>query len=279
MAEPRARVAAESAARAAARSGLDVRVLDGLSEVRACERLLRDVWGGSAPMPADLIQGMVDAGSYVAGAFDGDVLLGAAAGFWGPPDEPVMHSHIAGVSAAGRGRDVGYALKLHQRAHALAHGVDTIVWTYDPLVARNAHFNLRKLGARPAAYRENHYGDLPDDLNLGGHSDRFLLRWDLAEPAAVAACDAREPLVATAASALLAIGPTGAPARRTGTVAGAALVAVPGDIESLRRSDPALAAQWRAATREVLAGLFDAGGRVVDFDRAAGGYVVEEGPR
>ena len=77
------------------------------------------------------------------------------------------------------GRAVGTAIKLHQRDWALAHGGTAITWTYDPLVARNAHFNLNRLGARPERYLLDVYGELRDDLNRGDPSDRLLVRWSL----------------------------------------------------------------------------------------------------
>ena len=116
-------------------------------------------------------------------------MLGACVGFWAAPDRPAMHSHIAGVTSAARGRDLGFALKLHQRAWALRCGVPVINWTFDPLIARNAHFNLRKLGGRPVKYAVNYYGEMPDAINAGDETDRMLLRWELGSAEARAACD------------------------------------------------------------------------------------------
>ncbi len=56
-------------------------------------------------------------------------------------------------------------MKLHQRAWAIARGIPVIEWTFDPLVARNAYFNIRKLGAMPVEYLPNFYGIMGDGIN------------------------------------------------------------------------------------------------------------------
>ena len=88
------------------------------------------------------------------------------------------------------GRHVGFALKLHQRAWALLRGVSEIAWTFDPLVSRNAYFNLVKLGAQPAEYLPNFYGTMLDTINGDDDSDRLLVRWRLRSPHVVAAAAA-----------------------------------------------------------------------------------------
>ncbi|NUP61725.1 MAG: GNAT family N-acetyltransferase, partial [Nonomuraea sp.] len=51
------------------------------------------------------------------------------------------------------------------------------------------------------------------------------------------------------------------------------LVATPRDVERLRREDPGAGRAWRAATRKVLGGLMEAGGKVEGFTDD-GDYVV-----
>ena len=101
-------------------------------------------------------------GNYVGGAFDGGHLVGACVGFFAAPSEDSLHSHIAGVAPSSLGRSVGFALKVHQRSWAMLRGVSEIAWTFDPLVGRNAHFNLAKLAARPVEYLPNFYGTMLD---------------------------------------------------------------------------------------------------------------------
>src|SRR5205823_11838936 len=74
--------------------------------------------------------------------------------------------------------------KLHQRDWVLARGVTWIEWTFDPLIRRNAYFNLTRLGAVIVGYEPDLYGAMRDATNAGEESDRVVARWDLRAPAA-----------------------------------------------------------------------------------------------
>ena len=146
--------------------------------------LFDEVWvpeDGNSSLRLDLLRAMTKAGNYASGAYDlvSGELLGACVGFFGPPAHAELHSHIAGVRPAGLGRSVGFALKVHQRAWCLRRDVRVIAWTYDPLIRRNAYFNLVKLGARPVEYLRNFYGTMDDAINGGTETDRVLVHWDL----------------------------------------------------------------------------------------------------
>ena len=93
-----------------------------------------------------------------------------------------MHSHITGVLPDHQSQGLGRVLKQHQREWALARDVGHITWTFDPLVARNAHFNLRVLGTRVTEYLVNHYGPMDDGVNRGDETDRIMVSWALAAP-------------------------------------------------------------------------------------------------
>jgi predicted GNAT superfamily acetyltransferase len=245
---------------------MTVRQLTEHKELHAAQRLYESIWRSSTPpVTAELMRALIKSGNYVAGAFDGEDLVGACAGFCAPPSQSTLHSHIAGVAPGMRGRNIGHALKLDQREWALARGIRAITWTFDPLVRRNAHFNLAKLGATATEYLPDLYGQMCDDINGGGASDRLLVTWDLTAAA---------PRVVSATGVVaLGISADGLPVR--GTCAGdTVLVAVPSDVETLRATNPAAATEWRHAVREVLGGLLAAGGRVTGFDRS-GWYVVE----
>ena len=277
--------AAASAATAATASGVQVRTLAEVADLTAVTRLFESIWRpapGNQPVTSELLRAMVSAGNYVAGAFDGPELLGACFGFFGGPAKGGLHSHIAGVATAGHGRGIGFALKLHQRAWALSQDVPVISWTFDPLVRRNAHFNLTKLAARPEHYLPDFYGPMHDGINGAGDTDRLMAVWDLASPPVRAAArtePARFDAVALrnqGAAVALEAGPDGGPV--TGPADGPlVLVAVPPDIEALRRADPGQGRAWRVALREVLGGLMAGGAEVIGFDRA-GWYVVSKEP-
>jgi predicted GNAT superfamily acetyltransferase len=270
--------ASQAAAAAAAAAGVVVRELHRLEHLQAAQRLFEDVWrpgeGEPSPMTVGLLRALEHAGSYVVGAFAGTRMVGASAGFFTAPPDPALHSHITGVASGGQHRGIGYALKLYQRAWALARGVPLVVWTFDPLVARNAWFNLAKLGARPTAYLEDLYGEMPDAINAGMPSDRLVVAWRLDDPAVAAACAGRprRPRPAGTAEAALTVGNDLEPVPRT-TGAAAVTVAVPPDVEALgsegRRA-------WRAAVREALGGRMAAGAAVTGFLRHPDRYLVEE---
>ena len=258
---------------AAAAAGVRVRELRELDELDAVYRLYDGIWRPdprNPPVTSELLRALTKAGNYVAGAFDGDQLVGACVGFFSAPSEGALHSHVAGVS--GQARGIGFALKLHQRAWTLLRGVEVVSWTFDPLVRRNAYFNIVKLAARPTEYLTNFYGDMHDGINSGGDTDRLLVRWELNTPA-VAAASGGVPTAATAeveltngATVALSSDSDGGPV--LGSLAGdSLLVAVPADIEGLRRTDPATAQAWRTAVREVLGTLLAEGAAVTGFDR------------
>jgi predicted GNAT superfamily acetyltransferase len=283
----------EAAARAAKAAGVAVRPLASLTELSAVGSLFDEIWepdSGNSSIRLDLLRAMAKAGNYVSGAYDlaSGELLGGCVGFFGPPSQAELHSHIAGVVPAGLGRSVGFALKVHQRAWCLRHGVRVIAWTYDPLIRRNAYFNLVKLGARPVEYLRNFYGAMDDAINSGTETDRMLVHWDLRCPVAVAASAGRpQPAsfaVERSLGAVVALSadssdrPVPGPPDDDQAVAGGSgplrfLVGVPADIEALRLADPGLAATWRTALRDALAPLLADGGHVMGFDRN-GWYVV-----
>lgn len=273
----RAVQAADAAAQVA---GVAVRELTELADLERVVALYARIWGRDTnpPMTLELLRAFTKAGNYVGGAFEGTELVGACVGFFHAPAEDALHSHIAGVAPQTAGRSVGFALKLHQRAWALLRGISEIAWTFDPLVSRNAYFNLVKLAAEPVEYLPNFYGAMADSINGLDDSDRLLVRWRLRDPAVVAACSGggvsaviSEELAAGAAVAL-GVSDTGlpVPGRLDATTS---LVAVPRDIAALRLRDPALAQQWRSAVREALSALVADGARVTGFDRD-GWYVV-----
>ena len=241
----------DDAGDAARAAGVRVRAVTDLGDLTAVQRLFDDIWRpdpANRPITTEVMRALTKGGNYVAGAYDGAALVGAVAGFFGPPAEATLHSHITGVAATALGRGVGYALKLHQRAWAAARGVRAITWTFDPLVSRNAHFNLAKLGGEVVEYLPDFYGPMRDGINADDASDRVLVRWDVHAPLP-RACPVPE---------------------------GAALVPVPPDVAALRATDPEAAKRWRAALREALVPLLAAGGRITGFDRD-GGYVVTGG--
>jgi len=320
----RARTDADRSARGA---GVRITLLETPGELAEAEQVLRRVWGArptdsSIATPA-MMRAIEHAGGYVAGvrALGGNCadpgatgpLVGACVGFCAAPGDLSLHSHVAGLVAGSLGRGAGRALKLDQRAWALEHGLTSITWTYDPLVSRNAHFNLQRLGARFAEYLVDFYGPLDDGVNIGEPSDRALVRWVLDDPRVVALAHGEQGAPGSRSrdgagtreggadswggllrgpsrvdeggpghvTVLLTEGGDAAP--RPGAVTaqallegaqGRALVAAPDDIEGLRHRDADAAHAWRRALREAMLPLLDHGWEVAGFARGQG-YLLE----
>ncbi|GAA3026417.1 GNAT family N-acetyltransferase [Microbacterium dextranolyticum] len=224
-----------------------IREITTVEQTFAAAEVLREVWGEEHPgMPANLLRALAHSGNYVVGVYDGERMVGASVAFFAAPAARSMHSHVTGVLDGYRAQGLGRALKQHQRAWAFARDVGHITWTFDPLVARNAHFNLSVLGARATEYLVDQYGAMDDDLNRGDESDRLMASWALAAPASAP----REQDVVTS-------------------------VEVPADIESLRRDDPAAALDWRYRVRDAFLGLLEDGLVVTGFDER--GYLFGRG--
>ena len=111
-------------------------------------------------------------------------MVGFALGWYGlthaVPASLKYCSHIVGVLADFRGRDIGLKLKQAQRTHLIAHGqTNLMTWTYDPLQIVNGTFNIHRLGAVCSTYKRDVYGEMTDALNAGAPSDRFEAEWYL----------------------------------------------------------------------------------------------------
>lgn len=259
--------AAATVAAAQAAAGVRVEILHRDRDQRAAAEVLQRIWhfAGGAPLAPETLHALVFTGNYVAGAFDGEEMVAVASGFRSA--DGTLHSHIAGVLPTHRGRSVGYVLKLHQRAWALEAGIDRILWTFDPMIRRNAHFNLVKLGARPIRFLPDFYGPMSDAVNIGDRSDRMLAEWDLTSPV-----PAGPQIADPSATAVVTQAPDGGP--RSHPAAGPhRTIALPPDFELLRSTDRPLAARWRQAVRAALADATAEGLAIAGLD-AAGNYVI-----
>jgi predicted GNAT superfamily acetyltransferase len=260
------------------RQRLRIVELDSIDQHRMAADLLRRIWRAESDdqvITASMIRAFAVAGNYVVGAYRDGHLVGTAVAFLGRGH---LHSHITGVDAGGQGGGLGYALKQHQRAWALRYGIGLVCWTFDPLVRRNAYFNLQKLGAVPAEYLPDFYGPMSDGINAGDATDRLYVCWELGSPRAVAAARGEPSTVdlaaLRAAGAVAVLDRSGEEPVATSAETPVALVAVPADVEGLRLRDRALAGRWRYAVREALQGLLGQGYQITGMARE-GFYVLE----
>lgn len=227
---------------------LEIRTLDSAAEMASIVTVFQQVWGSVTPIVGvELLRAIGHAGGYVAGAFDSGNIVGASFGFLARHQGgDALHSHVTGILPGVQHGGVGRAMKTHQRLWAAERGIRWITWTFDPLVRRNAWFNIEVLGAQIAEYLVDFYGPMTDSINAQDESDRLVVAWPTDE------------------SATRPTAPPGSTRLE---------VATPDDIVVLRRTDPAGAMTWRHQVRDELAPLLERGGVVTGFTRG-GAYVV-----
>jgi len=141
----------------------------------------------------------------------------------------VYHSHLAAVIEGLRHKDIGYRMKLRQREFAIKAGIPLIIWTFDPLLSRNAHLNINKLGAIIRRYEVNYYGEgLSSVLDSGGPTDRIYAEWWVRSPHVEAALAGNRPKIEGDASAVI----------------------IPDDIDAVRAHSMDEYMKWRLRVRE-----------------------------
>ena len=272
---------------AAERAQVVVRVHRTIEQFEEGCSVYDEVWptpAGTTEITTALTKVLVHAGGYAAGAYAHDRIIGATLGVVArsPADEgwhTHLHSHVAAVLPGFADRGVGAAMKIHQRAWALENDLDRIEWTFDPLVRRNAKFNLAKLGGVGAQYIEDFYGQMSDAINANDHSDRIVLAWDIAGDRVAGALRGdlaprpRAEWLAKGAELAVSVSPSDELMTHQ-TSADLQLVGLPQDIVAIRQRDPQAALSWRYAVREVLAPIISAGGALTGVTQE-GDYVVE----
>lgn len=260
----------EAASAAIRRIGASLRQLGTMNEFIDGSELLARVWGTSkeaSPMAADMLASLAHAKAAVIGAIVEDRVIGLGVAVAGPPSASSVYGLVAGVSPDRTGQGVGYAIKQAQRAWALRHGANEMIWTFDPLVRRNAHFNLVRLGARVMQYLPDFYPPMHDALNRLDRTDRLMVSWDLAEPRA--ACPTADEAVV-----ILDSGADGEPVSWPLPTQGPARAFIPKDIEGDRKLDLRLSGRWRLAQRHILQEAASAG-LLPTSVTAAGYYLLE----
>ena len=228
-------------------------------------------WGEHSPVSREMVRALGESGNEPWGAFEGSELVGFVLGWAGVDDEGLhVHSHMLAVVPGRRHGGVGFALKAVQRAQALEKGIGVVRWTFDPLVARNAYFNLHKLGAVVDRFGRAFYGEMTDVLNSGDRSDRGVVRWDLAaEPGPRPGAGSGGPVVI----------------RRDGDrpqILGSAttdgvIVEVPEDHAALRERDLGAAHAWRDVVAQAFDEALGSGLVASAFDRERSAYVFTSG--
>ena len=226
-----------------------IRDLDTVELIIDAQSLLDSIRGPERVVDAGTLRALQQSGNYVVGLFDdeggAERMVGASIAFFGAPGRRRMHSHITALLPEYRGRGWGRELKEHQRQWAFSRDVGSITWTFDPLVARNAHFFISVLGARVTGYTVNNYGIFGGG-DAGDESDRLDVEWSLAD---IAKAPDDGAIVTT--------------------------LEIPADVESMRESDPEAAHQWRVRLRTQMEELRERGLKIAGFDAARGYLFIE----
>ncbi len=225
---------------------LVIRTLDELGDMDELLRVADRIWGTEpgAFVSSSFLMALAHAGGYVAGAFVENDMVGVSFGMLarhhhGDAQQWCLHSHITGIEPAFQHTGLGRLVKRHQRHWSRERELSAVTWTFDPLVRRNAWFNLHVLGAVAISYHVDFYGALGDHINGIDDSDRILAYWSVDAPRSLAAdTGVLAPIVADETDEL---------------------VTIPHDIVEIRRTEPSDAHHWRRDIRSQLGPLLEAG--------------------
>lgn len=226
---------------------VEIRQVTTIEEYDACVLLQREVFGlpDLEISPRRHLIVTTQAGGWALGAFVDEKLVGFVLHLPAVRDNDIFgYSHMMAVAAEYQNQGVGARLKWAQRARALSEGRNFIKWTFEPIRARNAHFNLNRLGVVVRSYAVNFYGTdyatVPDDIAsgaLGMDSDRLFASWELRSPRVEALADGGEVSV-------------GQPE---------VTIEIPNDFSALLKSDPSAAKGEALRVREEFVRAFSAG--------------------
>ena len=246
-------------------AAIEIRPLVTPRELHACVELQHATWGREFTdvVPASILKVAQRVGGVVAGAFGpSSELLGFVFGLTGVERGRIVHwSDMLAVRPDARNLGLGRRLKEHQRAVVRDAGCSVIYWTYDPLIARNAHLNFNRLGVRLAEYVDDMYGVTDSVLHGGIPTDRLVVAWPTHD-------DEIDQLLSNAERAIESIDCLQAPIVSPDFIEGAdgaailphcVRVEIPADAEAMLREASADAAVWRSRVRRDLHWALGAG--------------------
>lgn len=264
-----------------------IKLLRRYDEMHAAVEVQKAHWGeGDSLVPAHMLFSIAEHGGHVLAAMDGSHIIGVLIGFIGTSEDNETRPAMANLQIVSkrmvvlpeyRGHSVGFRLKLAQRDLAIKQGIRLATWTFDPLLAANAHLNVRKLGVVCNSYLVDYYGvDESPGIVLQGSSDRLLAEWWVTQrrvderisgqrpPLSLQHyLDAGTPIVNPSEAGSFAT-PTQSLVAPGGALA---LVEIPSDIGNMRDTAPELARAWREHLRTVILQRFAGGDSITDFVR------------
>ena len=270
-------------------SHFTIRPFASLAEFKECVRFQEETWGEgfSERVPVAILKVSQRLGGIAAGAYDAEGCLeGFVFGMTGVLEGQVVHwSDMLAVRPELQDTGLGTRLKAYQREELVSRGVMRMHWTFDPLEAKNAHFNLNKLGAVADEYVQDMYGRTDSPLHRGIGTDRFVPTWAMNSPRAterlVEGRAGPEPGADQGAKRTFAVqreGDLDVPGEPDLAIdADRLLVPIPDSIQALRDASLEAALRWRTATRSVLPTYLERGFAAREFYRrdGYGEYLLE----
>lgn len=276
-----------------------IRPLQTLDEFRACHGVQKEAWGFPDLLIIPYTQ-LVSAhhhGGVVLGAFDGTALVGFVYGYLARQGQGPLYlfSQRMGVLSTYQGQGIGERLKWAQRAWALDHQLERIIWTFDPLESPNAWLNITRLGGIGRQYLRDIYGLHDTPLHDRLPSDRLLVEWELQSkrvlarlgPEGAVPTKSNVPTQAGLPLNAVALDDQGLPRSEGPELDHSSpilLITVPAQWQPLRKANMALAADWRTKTRRAFEHYLDRGYAVTGYVRGRGNespcntYVLERNP-
>lgn len=272
---------------------LQIKPLFQLDELDGVVELQHHYWGDDeeSVIPAHMLFSIANHGGHVLTAFDGHKMIGVLVGFLGTNMEDSRRPAMANLQIVSkrmvvlpeyRGKGIGFRLKRAQRDLAIKQGVRLVEWTFDPLLALNAHLNVRKLGVTCPNYLENYYGTKErGGLTTLGTSDRLLAEWWVTNRRVEerlfgtrvdltlaqyfeAETPILNPTTRSSDGIVLPSDDAAVPSTLTKTLA---LLEIPLSYPDIVQNNPTLAIRWREHTRMIFNRMFNFGYIVTDFLR------------
>jgi len=250
---------------------VEIRLLKSHAEYRQCERIQMDVWGNLG-VGSEVLGVTQKYAGVVIGALVDRKVAGFIYAFLARCHGRLIHwSHMMAVAPGYRDQGLGFRMKLAHRKQALARGIKSICWTYDPLQSRNASLNIHRLGARAEEYIRDCYGHFPSVIEKGLPSDRLVVNWRIASAQVERRMREGPPV-------LQALDWRRVNETRAGTGGflenrrihlrlhdSRLLVEIPPNTDVMREQALSLARRWRRETRQIFERYFHAGYTIRDF--------------
>lgn len=251
---------------------VQIRPLKTEQEFRACERIQNIVWG-NVGVSGELLSVTQKYGGAVLGSVIHGRVVGFIYAFLARRHGRLIHwSHLMAVEPKHRDLGLGFRMKQAHRKLAMADGITSICWTYDPLQSRNAALNIARLGGRAEDYIPNCYGRFPSAIEQGLESDRFVVNWRIRTAAVERRMQGRRPSVAAMLRAPrineTRLNASGFPENsriRFDLSQPTLLAEIPAQTDLMRARSIGLARRWRLETRAIFLKYLRLGYRAEDF--------------